>query len=111
MQVANDEHEELIVESKSVLCIFIRHVNRFHFFFERLTIISALEKRLYYDTFNVILRPVFLCSRSVLHLVCLDCDTDLQKIIQKISSKKLQKARVTAAIVHESDGILVQGER
>ncbi|XP_022096567.1 poly [ADP-ribose] polymerase 14-like [Acanthaster planci] len=34
---------------------------------------------------------------------------DLQKVINKISSKKLQKAQVTAELVHESDCILVQG--
>ncbi|XP_038045720.1 protein mono-ADP-ribosyltransferase PARP14-like [Patiria miniata] len=34
---------------------------------------------------------------------------DLQKVIRKVCSKKLQKARVTAEVVHESDCILVQG--
>ncbi|XP_038046789.1 protein mono-ADP-ribosyltransferase PARP14-like, partial [Patiria miniata] len=34
---------------------------------------------------------------------------DLQKVIQKICSKKLQKAQVTAEVVNESDCMLVQG--
>ncbi|XP_038046790.1 protein mono-ADP-ribosyltransferase PARP14-like [Patiria miniata] len=34
---------------------------------------------------------------------------DLQKVIRKIRSKKLQKAQVTAEVMHESDCILVQG--